>query len=97
MRMKPKRFKGTIPTGPDWVIIAAIGNWVVSCGKRNGHWRNVKVAYDGIMDHKANYLTTWNGERLADSKDVVVMKEKRPDLFQSVTTALIENNDRLIW
>ena len=48
------------------------------------NWRKLKISADGKVSNKANYWTAWNGERLADTSHLKIMKEYRPDLYDFV-------------
>ena len=63
---------------------------VYSSTIRMGRWVNLKIVADGTAEGKANYRLAWNGERLADNRDVRIMREFRPQMEKPMTTALMK-------
>lgn len=47
-------------------------------------WRNLKLAAQEPVEHKANYWVAWNGERFSQSRDYVTAEKHRPDLLDAV-------------
>jgi hypothetical protein len=92
MRLKPKKYAGAILDGDGWEAMFQTDKWVISIGPKKGRWLAVKVAFDGVIEHKANYWTAWDGERLAESKDIITMMNNRPKLYARLEEILIANN-----
>ena len=96
MRMKTKKYySGAILDGDGWEAMFQTDNWVISIGQKKGRWLAVKVAFDGVIEHKANYWTAWDGERLAESKDIVTMKDRRPKLYARLLEIMTVNSHTL--
>lgn len=51
-------------------------------------WNMVKVSCDGYAEAKANYWLTWNGERIAKSREMAVMCKHRPELAKRLVKLL---------
>lgn len=49
-------------------------------------WSMVKVAALGEVQRKANFWTSWNGERFAGSRDLHAMAGHRPALHKALLT-----------
>jgi hypothetical protein len=54
---------------------------------RNG-WRNLKLISTNRRRKKRNWWFGWNGQRLAESRDVVLLKEHLPDVYDWVIAEL---------
>ncbi len=87
-----RKYAGNIEPGPDWMELGRIGPiddlvWYVGAKtKPNAKgWRTIKVSVIGIAEIKANYWVTWNGERLARSKELGTMANHRPELYYKFT------------
>lgn len=75
----------------DWETLGSAGvydkvNWIVYRRKGEGEWRDIKIAARGVAPNKANYWTSWNGERFAFNGHLQTMKEHRIYLFEGLTT-----------
>jgi hypothetical protein len=76
---KPKLSDGWEPLGLTEEVHGT--RWFVAIQDTGKDWRGIKVsAYDNPVPFKANYWTSWNGERIADSRDYKTMAEHRPGL-----------------
>ena len=80
---KPNLDEGWLPIGLTEEICGT--RWFVSIKERGGAWRSLKIsAYDNPVPHKANYWSGWDGERLGESRDIQIMKERRPLLYEAI-------------
>ncbi len=43
-------------------------------------WKKMKICASGKVHNKANYWTSWNGERLSGGHDMRLMEEHRPEI-----------------
>jgi hypothetical protein len=73
--------------GVKWVISKHIVNFENVEGPPS-KWRPIKITSVEPVEKKANYSTAWNGERLAVTKDLLTMREYRPDLESAVVAVL---------
>jgi hypothetical protein len=83
---KAKSFTGRDPNSEEWSMVGEVKahghTWRVWMKAPNaGGWSMVKVAVLGEVKRKANFWTSWNGERFAASGDLQVMAAHRPDLY----------------
>jgi hypothetical protein len=87
---KQKLFHGKPKLSEGWEPIGLTGEvygtrWFIAIQDTGSKWRGIKVsAYDNPVPFKANYWTSWNGERIAESKDFKIMQSHRPDLAMAL-------------
>jgi hypothetical protein len=60
-------------------------------GAPPSEWTNYKLAIKGRCMHKANYHLSHNGERLANSRDALLLKEHRPKLYELACSTITAN------
>lgn len=83
-----RKYVGNIELGPDWQELGVIGPvddcmWHVTAKNEPNPkgWRTVKISADGVAERKANYWVSWNGERIARSREMGAMADHRPELY----------------
>ena len=57
-------------------------------GPPNGGWQAFKLIANGRVANKASYCFQWNGGRLSRNRDVGLLSEHRPELYERVIAAL---------
>lgn len=84
-----KKFRGQPATGGDWVLIGDVGEaygvgWRLYARPASHGWRNMKLASTNWAPNKANYWISWNGDRLAVTKDQKKMDTGKPELREKL-------------
>lgn len=94
--MARKTFNGNVPP-EDYAFEKRLckerGVWWNLYVKKGPDWINLKVVADGSAGQKANYWIAWNGERFNQHKDVLILKENMPSVFNEVEEFVI----RYLW
>lgn len=91
---QPRRYPGKpITDAPGWSFLRRVEAdglvWVVSRRVPNGAgWSLVKVACDGEAQRKANFWVQWNGSRMANGSEWLMLKRHRPALAVAVVAAM---------
>lgn len=68
-----------------WVVLSEYTDgWVLFIKEGSKGWSNLRLVKKGYADHKANYSLGWNGERFAKNKDIDLLMENRPELYERV-------------
>lgn len=58
-------------------------------------WFTVKIYADGWAQRKANFWIGWNGSRTNRSRDLSIMSEQRPELYDSVMQRLLDSAEEM--
>lgn len=92
-----RTFAGNRHLGMEWECIEVLNTdestWLIFIRdqEHSAQWKTVKVVADGVVTRKANYWTAWNGTKVARSRDMGIMEEGRPDLYQQVVAFFTRN------
>ena len=86
---KAKTYSGGAPDPEEWSPTAEVqadgATWQVWSKPVNAAgWVMVKVSAVGPVQRKANFWTSWNGERFAASRDLQAMADHRPALHAAL-------------
>lgn len=91
---KTRAYKGQPEFQEPWQCIGRLAcednlEWLV-CSKKanNPSWSTLKIACNGQAPKKANYWTGWDGERIANSRDIQMMRAHRPSLASELEAFL---------
>ena len=93
-----RRFSGHRPAADRWDLEAEIEDpvgviwqvWIRRADIATTGYVNAKVAADGRVKHKANYWVAYGPNGMTKAKDVFIMKENSPWLFERVKDVLAE-------
>jgi len=81
---------------PEWEELDSLGmldgaEWFAFLRKESTNgtkWRQVKVSANGCAEAKANYWMSWDGKKIARSKDMVILSINRPELAKKLRKML---------
>lgn len=91
-KISKRKWAGNPPTKEGWEYVGTTDEklygvkWMVFMQEplNQSGWRNIKICACGSVEIKANYRSAWNGERLAKSRDIILMRESRPGVEHGV-------------
>ena len=100
-KISKRKWSGNAPEGAGWDeagitpefhgVKWRVSKQVVNFENVEGppsEWRPIKISSTLPVENKANYSTAWNGSRLAVTKDLLTLREYRPDLEAAVVAVL---------
>jgi hypothetical protein len=89
----PRLFVSEIPPATEgWEFLAVMhvldSDWHIYTRPAYSSWTGVKVFSLSKVPNKAAYWLAWNGARVSNSKDTIILEKNRPALLKALESEL---------